>query len=304
MIIILNKSTIKRKFEDKYAYVFSHIGIKGIIKDAATLKPIVNAFIKVENVTNGILSPILHDVTSVQDGDYYRLLTNGDYHVTASMDGYLSSTKLVTVENKFHSEAKILNFNLQPIIIPSTYSKKRKRLAYSNTITGDKLHCITIIPETYTLTNSALLTIVALCSEYLKYLYLDLYENRKGKGNLNILITTNYCEGSPSLKMNIFKIVTITYKTKVTCLLYFEKRVFVYIFTDWFYFYSIPDLYIGVQNSLDIFKCSVTAILIDGLLVGGMGESTQTFLRSRISMIAEKAPHPLVTCRPVNEVGL
>ncbi|XP_027848660.1 carboxypeptidase E-like [Aphis gossypii] len=118
----------------------SHIGIKGIIRDAATLKPIVNAFIKVVNVTNGILSPILHDVTSVQDGDYYRLLTNGDYHVTASMDGYLSSTKLVTVENKFHSEAKLLNFDLQPIIIPSTYSKKRKRLAYSNTITGDKLH--------------------------------------------------------------------------------------------------------------------------------------------------------------------
>jgi len=42
----------------------SHIGIKGIIKDAVTLKPIVNAFIKVVNVTNGIQSPILHDVTS------------------------------------------------------------------------------------------------------------------------------------------------------------------------------------------------------------------------------------------------
>jgi hypothetical protein len=51
----------------------------------------------------------------VQDGDYYRLLTNGDYHVTASMDGYLSSTKLVTVENKPHNEAKILNFTLQPV---------------------------------------------------------------------------------------------------------------------------------------------------------------------------------------------
>lgn len=51
----------------------------------------------------------------VQDGDYYRLLTDGDYHVTASMDGYLSSTKLVTVENKHHNEAKIMNFTLQPV---------------------------------------------------------------------------------------------------------------------------------------------------------------------------------------------
>jgi len=51
----------------------------------------------------------------VQDGDYYRLLTDGDYHVTASMDGYLSSTKLVTVKNKHHNEAKIINFTLQPV---------------------------------------------------------------------------------------------------------------------------------------------------------------------------------------------
>lgn len=51
----------------------------------------------------------------VHDGDYYRLLTNGDYHVTASMDGYLSSTKWVTVVNKPHAEAKIINFTLQPV---------------------------------------------------------------------------------------------------------------------------------------------------------------------------------------------
>lgn len=95
----------------------------------------------------------------VQDGDYYRLLTNGDYHITASIDGYLSSTKLITVENKHHSEAKIMNFTLQPvsfyniincdlilynitstiifcfqIILPSNYNNKRKRLALANLI--------------------------------------------------------------------------------------------------------------------------------------------------------------------------
>jgi len=51
----------------------SHIGIKGIIKDAVTLKPLVNAFIKVVNVTNGQLSPILHDVTSGKFKTIYRL---------------------------------------------------------------------------------------------------------------------------------------------------------------------------------------------------------------------------------------
>jgi len=119
----------------------------------------------------------------VQDGDYYRLLTDGDYHITASMDGYLSSTKLVTVKNKHHNEAQIINFELQPvsfknhlflfntnfsnklniififtpvscfnwifkcfiynfwfqIMLPSNYNKKRKRSAYSNSITDDKL---------------------------------------------------------------------------------------------------------------------------------------------------------------------
>lgn len=52
---------------------------------------------------------------AVQDGDYYRLLTNGDYQITASMDGYLSSTKWVTVVNKPHTEAKIIHFTLQPV---------------------------------------------------------------------------------------------------------------------------------------------------------------------------------------------
>lgn len=57
----------------------------------------------------------------VHDGDYYRLLTNGDYQITASLDGYLPSTKLVTVQNKYHTEAKILNFKLQPV---SFYMRK------------------------------------------------------------------------------------------------------------------------------------------------------------------------------------
>lgn len=51
----------------------------------------------------------------VQDGDYYRLLTDGHYRVTASMEGFLPVTKLITVMNKPFSEAQILNFSLNPV---------------------------------------------------------------------------------------------------------------------------------------------------------------------------------------------
>lgn len=52
---------------------------------------------------------------SVQEGDYYRLLTNGDYHITASMDGYLPSTKSVTVKNNPRYGAMVVNFTLQQV---------------------------------------------------------------------------------------------------------------------------------------------------------------------------------------------
>lgn len=54
---------------------------------------------------------------SVQDGDYYRLLTNGNYRVTASVEGFLSVTKFVTVVNKPYNEAQVLNFTLQPVSV-------------------------------------------------------------------------------------------------------------------------------------------------------------------------------------------
>ncbi|XP_050531282.1 carboxypeptidase E-like [Daktulosphaira vitifoliae] len=105
-----------------------HIGVKGFVQDSVTLQPLQNAFIRVVNVTNGIETPIFHDITSVQNGDYYRLLTNGEYRITASVDGYLSETKMVTVENKQYNEAKMLNFVLQPIIQP-LFNEQHKRLA-------------------------------------------------------------------------------------------------------------------------------------------------------------------------------
>ncbi|XP_029466466.1 inactive carboxypeptidase-like protein X2 isoform X4 [Rhinatrema bivittatum] len=66
-----------------------HRGIKGIVQDRQG-KGIPNAIISVEGVN--------HDIRTVSDGDYWRLLNPGEYVVTASADGFNSSTKNCTVD--------------------------------------------------------------------------------------------------------------------------------------------------------------------------------------------------------------
>ena len=48
----------------------------------------------------------------MHDGDYWRLLTPGEYEVTVSAPGYLAETKLVEVSENGHQEAPTLNFHL------------------------------------------------------------------------------------------------------------------------------------------------------------------------------------------------
>ena len=50
---------------------------------------------------------------AVRDGDYYRLLTPGDYQLTVSAPGYLSQTQRVHVTNPAQSEAAVVNFKLE-----------------------------------------------------------------------------------------------------------------------------------------------------------------------------------------------
>ncbi|XP_063217316.1 carboxypeptidase E-like [Bacillus rossius redtenbacheri] len=92
----------------------AHIGVKGQVRDAQTGKPIANAVIHVKNVTDGRDDDIQHDVTSVHDGDYWRLLTPGEYVVTAYRDDYRPESHRVTVVNNPHEEAARLDFELQP----------------------------------------------------------------------------------------------------------------------------------------------------------------------------------------------
>ena len=80
----------------------AHSGVKGVVKDADTRKGIANAIIHVKNVTRVARSfrrsdDINHDITSVHDGDYWRLLTPGEYEVIAVADGYEPVAKLVEV---------------------------------------------------------------------------------------------------------------------------------------------------------------------------------------------------------------
>lgn len=56
------------------------MGITGVVRDKDTELGIADAVIAVEGIN--------HDVTTAWGGDYWRLLTPGDYVVTASAEGY------------------------------------------------------------------------------------------------------------------------------------------------------------------------------------------------------------------------
>uniref|UniRef100_A0A4X2LX77 Carboxypeptidase X, M14 family member 1 n=1 Tax=Vombatus ursinus TaxID=29139 RepID=A0A4X2LX77_VOMUR len=61
------------------------MGISGLVLDKDTEQGIPDAVIAVDGIN--------HDVTTAPGGDYWRMLTPGDYMVTASAEGYHSATK-------------------------------------------------------------------------------------------------------------------------------------------------------------------------------------------------------------------
>ena len=89
-----------------------HSGVKGLVTDTQG-NPVGNAIIKVKNVTSGRNQDIDHEVQSVgKTGEFWRLLTPGHYEVTVSKEGYLPLTKMITVNDEGHEEAKRVDFVL------------------------------------------------------------------------------------------------------------------------------------------------------------------------------------------------
>ncbi|KAI0239944.1 Carboxypeptidase E [Lamellibrachia satsuma] len=88
----------------------THIGIKGVVTNEQG-HPIPNAVIHVKNITSN--KDIKHDVTSAHGGDYWRLLINGQYNVTAcAPPKYGCTSQVVTVKNEPYTEAERIFFKL------------------------------------------------------------------------------------------------------------------------------------------------------------------------------------------------
>ncbi|TMS38359.1 hypothetical protein L596_005101 [Steinernema carpocapsae] len=115
-----NSATLPRFWDDNkkslFAYMWkAHSGIKGLVLNGVTQQPIAEAVIWVTNITSGQQEePIKHPVTTWKTGDYFRLLTPGQYLVRASADGYENAVQQVNITNEVHNEAKPLNFKLMP----------------------------------------------------------------------------------------------------------------------------------------------------------------------------------------------
>lgn len=89
-----------------------HTGVKGFIKNEQGVG-ISHATIS--------LSGIRHNISSANDGDYWRLLVPGSYIITASAAGYISSTQRVVVPSGLATE---LNFVLRQVGQPSIATEK------------------------------------------------------------------------------------------------------------------------------------------------------------------------------------
>lgn len=88
----------------------AHIGVKGVVSDSKGFIP--NAIISVVNCTGSVTKPIRHDVTTGPYGDYYRLLTPGQYEITATHTGHFQASRMVSVP-KNQKSAIILDFRLE-----------------------------------------------------------------------------------------------------------------------------------------------------------------------------------------------
>ncbi|XP_074648549.1 carboxypeptidase E-like [Tubulanus polymorphus] len=117
-----NATTLPKYWNDNKASLINymwqaHMGLKGFVYDRESEKPIEGASISVNDDKTG--KTIKHDVKSAEAGDYWRLLTDGQYTLTATMPGYRPvKIMCINVMNEAHKflSAKVVNIPLEPTI--------------------------------------------------------------------------------------------------------------------------------------------------------------------------------------------
>uniref|UniRef100_A0A6A7FR08 Carboxypeptidase E-like n=2 Tax=Hirondellea gigas TaxID=1518452 RepID=A0A6A7FR08_9CRUS len=114
-----------------------HTGVSGLVRDALGGVGIPGAVVTVRNVTkinetHARNDVIEHDVTTARDGDYWRLLTPGEYEMTAFAEGFLPLTHTVLVSNPLHAaQALRRDFDLT-LITPDMLQLLSKDVAYED----------------------------------------------------------------------------------------------------------------------------------------------------------------------------
>merc|ERR1712184_117980 len=96
----------------------AHWGVKGVIRNSLTGEGIVGATVHTRNITRvdryrHMDADIGHDIKSASGGDYWRLLSDGEYEIIVAAEGYENQAKLVQVDND-HKEAVRMDFDMVP----------------------------------------------------------------------------------------------------------------------------------------------------------------------------------------------
>uniref|UniRef100_T1L0V9 Peptidase M14 domain-containing protein n=1 Tax=Tetranychus urticae TaxID=32264 RepID=T1L0V9_TETUR len=88
----------------------THMGIKGLIKNAVTNKPVERAFVKIQGID--------HNVTTNARGEFWRLAVDGIYNITVEAYGYqpktLTGIEIRNDQNLVNNSAKWIKVELEP----------------------------------------------------------------------------------------------------------------------------------------------------------------------------------------------
>merc|ERR1719410_528957 len=116
-------SSLKGEWEDNKKSLLefiwtAHWGVKGVIRDSLTGEGIAGATVHTRNITRvdrygHMDADIGHDIKSASGGDYWRLLSDGEYEIIVAAEGYEPQAKLVQVDND-HKEAVRMDFDMVP----------------------------------------------------------------------------------------------------------------------------------------------------------------------------------------------